>query len=339
MTFLPTGWEDTLSGVGRPQSLINEDVQRCDYFVLVLWDRWGTPPRAGAGPYSSGTEEEYHVARQCLADPDRPLRNIVVLFKGVSERQLSDPGGQLQKVLTFRRQIEAEKTLLYQTFDTEDECARVLRKHLAQWVRDHEIAKSATQIPAPSLEGDVPAALPSSYDSIEAMLADAEKLAIAGRFVDSEALFARAVVGSRSIESRLKYGRFLRRLNRLAHARATFESALEIATEEGDVARAAQALANLGVIARHQRDPKAAETYLRTALERIGAAEEHKALRAFIVANIAHAYLDQNELDKAEQDAARGARPTGNTRTRGRSCEFIRVTGCNPSSTPSLERG
>ncbi|MGH8512207.1 MAG: hypothetical protein ACREU8_12730 [Gammaproteobacteria bacterium] len=42
--FIPVGWEDTLPGMGRAQSLINEDVRKCDYFVLVLWNRCGTPP-------------------------------------------------------------------------------------------------------------------------------------------------------------------------------------------------------------------------------------------------------------------------------------------------------
>jgi Domain of unknown function (DUF4062) len=38
--FLPVGWELTLPGVGRPQALINQDIETCDYFVLILWDRW-----------------------------------------------------------------------------------------------------------------------------------------------------------------------------------------------------------------------------------------------------------------------------------------------------------
>ncbi len=41
--FFPVGWEDTLGGMGRPQALINKDLRECDYFVLVLWDRWGSP--------------------------------------------------------------------------------------------------------------------------------------------------------------------------------------------------------------------------------------------------------------------------------------------------------
>src|SRR4051794_36182452 len=56
-TFIPVGWETTIGGVGRPQDLINEDVERSDFCVVVLWDRWGSPPsREGEGGYSAGTE-------------------------------------------------------------------------------------------------------------------------------------------------------------------------------------------------------------------------------------------------------------------------------------------
>jgi hypothetical protein len=39
--FVPLGWEDTLSQVGRrSQSVINADVDACDVFVLVMRPRW-----------------------------------------------------------------------------------------------------------------------------------------------------------------------------------------------------------------------------------------------------------------------------------------------------------
>ena len=44
VAFRPVGWEGVPGGVGRPQSLINDTLRNCDYFVLVLWDRWGSPP-------------------------------------------------------------------------------------------------------------------------------------------------------------------------------------------------------------------------------------------------------------------------------------------------------
>ena len=99
IAFHPMAWEDTLPGKGRPQSLINIDVRKCDFLILLLWDRWGTPP-GGEGSYTSGTEEEFNIANECIADATMPMRQIVVLFKGVKARQLSDPGDQLKKVLS-----------------------------------------------------------------------------------------------------------------------------------------------------------------------------------------------------------------------------------------------
>jgi hypothetical protein len=99
--FIPVGWEITLGGIGRPQGLINEEIEKCDYFVLLLWDRWGSPPSAnGGGKYTSGTEEEHNVAWECYEDDTKPMRQIVAFFKAVDPRQLSDPGDQLKKVHT-----------------------------------------------------------------------------------------------------------------------------------------------------------------------------------------------------------------------------------------------
>ena len=42
-----------MPGIGRPQELINEDVKTSDYFVMVLHDRWGSPP-GNEGDFTSG---------------------------------------------------------------------------------------------------------------------------------------------------------------------------------------------------------------------------------------------------------------------------------------------
>ena len=138
VTFLPVGWELTFPGIGRPQSLINEDLRDCDYFVLILWDRWGTPPTKSLSGYSSGTEEEFEEALKCIGDPTFPMKKLVVFFRAVDERKLSDPGEQLRKVLQFREKLETERSLLFDTYDTVENFEIKLRKHLAKWVRDHE---------------------------------------------------------------------------------------------------------------------------------------------------------------------------------------------------------
>ena len=107
-SFLPVGWEDTLAGVGRPQTLINEDLNRCDYFVMVLWDRWGTPPGGEHPHHTSGTEEEYRLAMEHFRDPNHPLDKVVVLFKAIEDaKRLRDPEEQLKKVLRFKKKLAA----------------------------------------------------------------------------------------------------------------------------------------------------------------------------------------------------------------------------------------
>ena len=42
--FEPFGWEKVSPGMGRPQSIINEELKECDFFVLIIHNRWGTHP-------------------------------------------------------------------------------------------------------------------------------------------------------------------------------------------------------------------------------------------------------------------------------------------------------
>ena len=62
------GWEDTLPGFGRPQEIINKDVDACDLFVGLLWRRWGS----ATGEFSSGFEEEFERARKRRAETKSP---------------------------------------------------------------------------------------------------------------------------------------------------------------------------------------------------------------------------------------------------------------------------
>ena len=79
VTFVPLGWEDALSQVGRrSQSVINKDIDVCDLFILVMWRRWGQEA-PDAAPYSSYTEEEFHraLARRATKDTDGRRRPVV----------------------------------------------------------------------------------------------------------------------------------------------------------------------------------------------------------------------------------------------------------------------
>jgi TIR domain-containing protein/uncharacterized protein DUF4062 len=139
--FAPIGWELTLAGMGRPQQLINQEIETADFFVLLMADRYGSP--TGRSSFRSGTEEELAIASKLLESG--ALRDIAVFFKDLPRSSLDDPGPQLRKVIDFRRKLEEEKKLLYGTFDSENALARSLRKLLQGWARQVPVADSSIQ--------------------------------------------------------------------------------------------------------------------------------------------------------------------------------------------------
>ena len=275
ITYHPMAWEDTLPGKGRPQSLINIDVRKCDFLILLLWDRWGTPP-GGEGSYTSGTEEEFNIANECMADASMPMRQIVVLFKGVEARQLSDPGEQLGKVLDFKRQLEKEKSLLYATFDTTDEFSKFLQKQLWAWLSNLEQNGDGKK-PVPPAGGPIPPATPVEHGSTppdsgdgeraaSPLIEKAESLADEGRLADAEAKFATAILKQPAAEDLLSYGRFLERVGRLEQAQVMFSEAQRVATASHDERSLAVAYGNLGNIMETRGDLDRAEAMYRKAL-------------------------------------------------------------------------
>jgi hypothetical protein len=125
--LIPVGWEDTLPGKGRPQQLINSDIESCDLFVLLLWKRWGTP----SGEYSSGTEEEFELARKINED-GQGKPHMLLYFKSVPDYMLADPGPQLSQVLSFRSKVEQERSFFYSSYSSVEEWEEKFRDHLCR---------------------------------------------------------------------------------------------------------------------------------------------------------------------------------------------------------------
>lgn len=247
--FEPVGWEDALGGVGRPQALINDDVRQADYFVMMLWDRWGSPPDIEPSKYKSGTEEEYHVALECHAA--KTMRQIVIAFKGVDPRQLSDPGAQLQQVLDFKKDLEKSKTHLFKTFDTIEEFCKLLRKHLAEWLRNQEKMNAGVSTPEPiSVEPVLEIELDDNNQSRVSHLGSttevAWKLANEGQLIEAEVEFAKRTIGQQDPYALVGYGRFLAKLGRQQQAKVMFEGAVNIATSQKDEKAIAYAYGGLG---------------------------------------------------------------------------------------------
>lgn len=268
VTFIPRGWEYASSGIGRPQTTINEQVMESDYLLVILWDQWGTPP--GGATYSSGTEEEYRVGMQCLKDPDLPMKDVIVLFRGVSERQLADPGEGLKKVLAFKSELEKTRVLLYSTFDNVDEFKDDFRQHLHKWVRDWESGKPSLPRATVDEVNSSSALLSASEERTPTTgtLAQRAKEAVdRGRFTQAEQLFAQGTTGPYDKETFTEYVRFLRKTGRLSLARDTAIEFLHAAQNADDLDGEVEALANLGILDRQQGNNAASLEYIDRALK------------------------------------------------------------------------
>lgn len=143
------GWEDTLPGVGRPQAIINRDLDGCDLFVGMLWKRWGTPP--GTPPYTSGFEEEFQRSMERNAKDGRP--EISLLLKDLDTASLADPGDHLKKVIAFKDQVFSERKLLAGTFSDMRDFEIKFRKCIQGYVialasKDKESDSEKDQAPA-----------------------------------------------------------------------------------------------------------------------------------------------------------------------------------------------
>jgi tetratricopeptide (TPR) repeat protein len=303
VTFMPVGWEYATPGLGRPQAKINVEVERCDYMVLVLHDRWGTPP-ATDGTYTSGTEEEYEVARRCAADAGMPMRNIAVLFKGVPAHQLSDPGEQLRKVLAFKTRLEQERSLFFKTFDSPSEFEREVRALLFAWMREEEEGGTqAVGTPGPAPD-QPPSAEPLPAETgartTAELLDRAAQLVGEGRFTEAESLYASAVVARTDVEAMTQYARFLRRNGRLDLARTMSDRLLEVGRARNDARAMIEALSNIAIIARKRGDNRTSLAQLEQAVDIArNAGPEFEGDVAFLLDNIGLTLRKQGDFKGA----------------------------------------
>src|SRR6266536_609777 len=181
--------------------------------ILILSSRWGTKPAAD-GRFSSGTEEEFYLAQDCIAREDSPMTDILVLFKGVPEDQLSDPGDQLRRVIEFKQRLEESRTLLYKTFDDLEGLCREVGNRVLAWARGQGRRAPRPKEGRPLVPPD---STTNSSEHVEPAgapaLAAAEEYEAKGLMTQAEAAYARAIVDS-DAASLEKYARFLRRTGR-----------------------------------------------------------------------------------------------------------------------------
>lgn len=297
--FFVRGWEH-LSGtvVQRPQQTINElALQDCDYVVLILGARWGSPPQLGEG-FDSGTEEEFFEALRLLADPASPMRDILILFKDLGNAASEDD--QARKVREFRDRLERSKEVLFNVFDSEFTFGRYVRGALRQWADQgiEPFSKAVTLPETISLDVINP------DQSVSDLVALATAKADAGLAVQAEALFDAATIDG-DADALAVYAKFMRRVGRYARSielNRRILSSPDVAggTDPESASRRAMALAGIGIVLRKIGELDGSRGALEEA-SREAALSGDVTVEAYVSDNLAYTFGQLGEITYAAE--------------------------------------
>ena len=122
LQFKAIGWEETVGGNRRPQEIINQELEKCDYFFGLMADHWGSPPYRSEDfevEYTSGFQEEYELAQKLYKNNN--MKDILLFFKKIPKDKMQDPGPSLSQVLQFQSQVRHNRKSLFAEFDKLDE--------------------------------------------------------------------------------------------------------------------------------------------------------------------------------------------------------------------------
>ena len=213
--FLTYSPGSTPGGAPRPRRMTDEDIRRCDYFVLVLRDRWrdrshSTDALAWSTP---DPEADFELAAECLSARGLPMRGILVMFSALDRARLAASDFQLQQIQLFRRHLERLEGVETAEFKDLTQLATAVRMRALDWVRTAR--GSALDSEDIGLAPDDTLAGSTEHPDL---VREGVRLADAGRLAGAESCFALAVARGDDPGAFVAYGRFLRRIGRLDQA-------------------------------------------------------------------------------------------------------------------------
>ncbi|MEO8325766.1 MAG: tetratricopeptide repeat protein, partial [Nitrospirota bacterium] len=320
--FEALGWEDTLASTGRRnQSVINEEIDRCDVFILALNRRWGQEA-PDAKPYNSYTEEEFHRALERWRKNNSP--EIFVFFKRVDAASEADPGPQLSKVLEFRRQLEQTRQVLYHYFNSDQSFINEIDRHLRAYAKDQlpkadkvqdaivlpllamaEVKKAKEEVNQQIKEAELAKLkVEEAHLKVAAMqlqtAEDAAKLAKEGMIEFARQKFSGLVSESSNIRILYLGYEFFLRTGDLDSAFEVLKKQLTLNGTDKESANISAPYGNLGILYQTRGDLGRAEEMYRKALA-IDAALGCKEGMARAYGNLGNLYRTRGELDRAEE--------------------------------------
>lgn len=251
--FMPIMWEAIPGGNIRPQQKINLRIKECHYFLLLLFDRLGSPSHSAmTGNPISAIEEEFNEACEYCKDPKYPMKDILVLFKSIKAAKLSDPGEQLKRVLAFKQRLEDSKQIFFQTFDNKERFHYYLDVALREWLYEDFTGSDAalirTTVPYSMATLALETIEHTGQGEVYDLLKEAQELADSGKLVEAETKFAQAVTSGESEAALNSFGNFLARVGRLEQAEEKYKQAITLSEKTGHDEARATAYGNLGLI-------------------------------------------------------------------------------------------
>ena len=319
----PIGFEDALPGAGRPQEIINKDVEECDVLVLLFWKKWGSP----SGKFSSGTEEEFSIADRRSRKDGFP--HVLIYFRDAPDDMMADPGPQLKKVLKFRVQIEREKRYLYMAFRDPADWKDKLENHLSRWLDIHHANLQSGSAPSQNLVTPPPVAsdqanledvrkqlqemrelqkkLKEQAETAQMKLRaeavgnalEAMKLLEKGELTLAEGKFTKALSLYDEPEVMNNFGFFLWQIGSLDRAKEMFERVLSLQSEDKKELHDAIASNRLGNVYMTKGDWQQARKLYEKALE-INTKLKRREGEADVYVSLGNVSLIQGHAKKAE---------------------------------------
>lgn len=172
LLFKLLGWENVAPGYVRPQEKINQDLDKCEYFIGVLWNHWGSRPTVDLNGPASGFEEEYLRAKQ--RKENGLMKDIAIYFKHVDIPAGLEPNDSYKKVIEFKQQCIDEKSFLFKEFAGVHDFASLVREKL------EEIGWDQTDIDKFRDEGQSDQKIPEATKELQSLVREPEDSALEG---------------------------------------------------------------------------------------------------------------------------------------------------------------
>ncbi len=135
-------WESHVApDMGRPQEVVNRQIDPYDIFIGIMWKRFGTP----TGEADSGTVEEFELAYTSWRQTHRP-RIMFYFNTALYSLETHEEADQLSKVLSFRTKLE--KHGLVWLYEGVPEFEKAVREHLYKAVRELDLGETTSVSPS-----------------------------------------------------------------------------------------------------------------------------------------------------------------------------------------------